>query len=513
MSTADLRFYISIFLGRLRYFAVIATSITVIGILVAYSVPPVYRADATILVEAPKIPNELARSTIPEEIAKQLSRIKLEVLSRDNLSTLARRLGLYQDAPELSADEIAQDVRSNISVDPVHLDGSGKGTFGLSISFSSPDPVLAANLVNQLVETMIQRNVDLRTGQAGDTLHFFEQEVQRQSARLQEIESKIVDFKKVHENTLPENAAFRQSQQISLQERLLQISREEAALHDEQLRNEQMALLNSSKATEGLSLKQQTLEQFWRVLIDKRAIYSETSPAIVAIMSQIASLEKEIESDRARVPEGGSKSTPPEVGLRLAEISRKLELIPHEKEAIQKRLVELGESISKAPATETELRALEREYQNTQAQHSAATARLADALIGAQIEARSKGERLSVLEQATPPRQPTEQKRRLIAAGGLALGVGLGGGLIVIMELLNNVVRRPKDLISKLEIEPLATIPLIVGGDRPRPIKLMGSQHSTKTIFENRPPPQRGESDSGGRQRNVALADIVQKGL
>ncbi|ANY82260.1 hypothetical protein BB934_28425 (plasmid) [Microvirga ossetica] len=509
MNIADLRFYISIFRRRLPYFAIIVAFTTAIGIAVAYFLAPVYRADATILVESPQIPNELARSTIPEEIVKQLLRIKMQVMSRDNLYTLANRLGLYHDNPELSSDEIAQDMRSNISVDPVHLDNSSKGTFGLSISFSSPDPALAANLVNQLVEMIIRKNVSLRTDQAGDTLHFFQQEVQRHADRLQEIESKIVDFKKSHENTLPENAAFRQSQQTSLQERLSQIAREAAALRDEDLRTAQMALLGPSSPT----LKQQTLEQFRRVLIDKRAIYSETSPAIVAIMSQIASLEKEIDSDRARAGEGeASKNRPPEVDLRLAEISRKLALILQEKEAIQKRLEELNDSVTKAPVTETELRALEREYQNTQSQYGAATARLAEALIGQQIEARSKGERLSVLEQAMPPRRPIEQNRRMIAAGGLALGVGLGAALIVLLELLSNVIRRPTDLVAKLEIEPLATIPFIVGGDRAPLTGLTNQRQSTKTTpLRNQPSPQRAQAHTGSGPRNVALMGKIQK--
>ena len=47
----------------------------------------------------------------------------------------------------------------------------------------------------------------------------------------------------------------------------------------------------------------------------------------------------------------------------------------------------------------------------------------------------------------------------MIAGGGVAFGVGLGAALVLLLELLNRKVRRPEDLISKLEVWPIATIP------------------------------------------------------
>ena len=66
MGQLDLKFYLSIFLRRLPYFLVIAAFISAIGIAVASILPPIFRSSATILVESPQIPDELARSTVPE---------------------------------------------------------------------------------------------------------------------------------------------------------------------------------------------------------------------------------------------------------------------------------------------------------------------------------------------------------------------------------------------------------------------------------------------------------------
>jgi hypothetical protein len=81
--------------------------------------------------------------------------------------------------------------------------------------------------------------------------------------------------------------------------------------------------------------------------------------------------------------------------------------------------------------------------------------------VGERIELTSKGQRISVLRQAVVPREPTSPNRPLIAAAGLAAGLGLSGALVVLLELLNRTVRRPADLTRALQISPLGTLPYI----------------------------------------------------
>jgi hypothetical protein len=107
------------------------------------------------------------------------------------------------------------------------------------------------------------------------------------------------------------------------------------------------------------------------------------------------------------------------------------------------------------------LNAMERSYQNVQSQYNAATAKLAEASTGEQIELRSKGARFSVIEMASPPHEPRSSKRLAIAGGSMIAGLGAGLGLFVLLELLNRTIRRPADLVQQLDIYPFATIPYI----------------------------------------------------
>ena len=74
---------------------------------------------------------------------------------------------------------------------------------------------------------------------------------------------------------------------------------------------------------------------------------------------------------------------------------------------------------------------------------------------------RSDGGRFSLLEPATPPVRAISPQRRRIVALGVMAGLGLGLGVIVLLELLNKTIRRPAELAQLLQSQPLATIPTI----------------------------------------------------
>jgi succinoglycan biosynthesis transport protein ExoP len=68
----DLRFYWILFLRRLPYAILIVSACTLAAILIAFSLPPVYRAEARLLLERSQIPDELAASTVRETADENL---------------------------------------------------------------------------------------------------------------------------------------------------------------------------------------------------------------------------------------------------------------------------------------------------------------------------------------------------------------------------------------------------------------------------------------------------------
>jgi len=466
MGNIDVRFYLSLFFRRIHYFLAIVALVSAAGVTVAYLLPPTYRANARILVESPQIPTDLARSTVSAEILKQLQIVELRLMTRANLLALAERLNLYRNLPEASEDDIVDDMRSRMSVDQMQFDvpRGRDAALAFTVSYKASQGELAANIVNEFVKLLIQKNTELRTEQASETLQFFQHETDRLSAKLVQIEGEISSFKKDNRDALPEGLSFHYSQQLNLQDRLMQLGREEASLRDGRLRLLQMYNSTGRVGSAVKGVEEVTLDQLRKVLIEQRTIYSDSSPGIVALQKQIAALEKAAAAKKtsdAKSGESEEKPLPAELSMQLSEIDRRLELIVDDKATIERNLSSINRAIAATPANEAVLNSLERQYQNIQTQYNVAVSRLADASTGDRIEQRSKGERLSVLDWALPPQHPIGPKRLVIAAGSIVASIMLGFGLILALEFLNKTIRRPSELVETLEIEPLETIPYI----------------------------------------------------
>jgi polysaccharide biosynthesis transport protein len=461
LGNVDLKFYLSIFVRRLPYFLVIVAFLSAIGIAVASILPPVYRSTAAILVESQQIPGELARSTVPTDPIEQIQIIEQRLMTRANLLTLAERFGIYSDEPGMSANAIVADMQARTWLYS-NTPGRDGGATIIRVSFSSKSPAQAADVTNELVTLILRENVSLRTGRAGDTLDFFEGEVERLGAEMDQLSQRMMAFKQENERALPDSLAFRRNQQGLLQERMLQLEREASALQDNRARTvriyERTGQVAGSTPAPG-SPEEAELDQLQRQLSRARVVYSAANPNIRLLETRIAALQEVVAEQRALGDEELEGMSP--LDLQLAEVDGRLAFIEEEKARMETQLAELEESIQATPANALILDALERDYANVRSQYNTAVERLAAASVGERIEVMSKGERFSLIEPAVPPAQPHQPNRLLIAGAGVAGGLGAGFGFVLLLELLNRSIRRPVELSNKLGIQPFATIPYI----------------------------------------------------
>ena len=461
MGGFDLKFYLSIFIRRLPYFLVVSVLVTAIGLSVALTLPAVYRAQATIAVESEQIPGELAASTVGVSATEQIQVIEQRLMTRDTLLTLARAFDVFAAEPGLSLSEQVAAMRARTQFIVINRGRDGLITF--TISFSSPDPAQAAAVVNEIVSLVLAENIRLRTGRATDTLQFFEDEVERLGGILGEISADILAFTTENQDPLPESLEFRRSEQERLQERLLQLEREETALRDQRVRLVRL-YENTGRITRDradLTEEEQELRTQKAELERQRALLSDSHPRIRLLESRIAALEAVVAEQRVGVGEGDEVRQLSELDVELERIDGRLAYLDAEQVRLEAELDALAESIRQTPANEIRLSALERRYDNIQEQYDAAVASLSAAATGERLEVLSKGERFGVIEQAVPPGWPDSPNRKLIAAASLAAGGGAGMGLVVLLELLNRSVRRPVDITRGLGIQTFGTIPYV----------------------------------------------------
>jgi len=456
----DLNFYLSRFMRRFHYFALVAVAVAAIGITVAYTLPPAYRAQATLLVESPQIPDELAASTVQSSVPEILRIIQQQLNTRANILDMSRRLGIHDADLQLSPDQIIADVRARLQIDIPS--GKDPSPF-VTVSFLAPTPELSAEVTNDIVTQILQESVALRTAASGQTLDYFDQEVARMSEDLARQSEQILQFKLQNKDALPDSLDYRRARQGSQQERLLQIDRELSSLTDRRAKLvdlfERTGQVSTDLSGPPKTPEEQKLQQLRDELSQALVIYAPQNPRIRVLEGQVAALEKQVAA-KAGLTNGSEEILSP-YEIQLADMDGQIAFLGSQKQEIEAELEALKVSIDATPTNAIQLDVIQRDYDSLQIQYSRAVASQAEAATGDRIESLSKGQRISVIEQAVVPAEPDSPPRLLIAAGSIVAGLGLGAGLVLLLELLNRSIQRPADLASRLGIATFGTIPYI----------------------------------------------------
>jgi polysaccharide chain length determinant protein (PEP-CTERM system associated) len=456
----DVKFYLSRFMRRFHYFAIIAVAVSALGITIAYTLPPIYRAQATLLVESPQIPDALAASTVEANVPEILRIIQQRLNTRANILDISRRLGVHDSSLGMTPDQIVADMRSRLQIS---LPGGRRPSPFVTVSFTAPSAQVSAEVTNDIVTQILQESVALRTAAAGETLQYFDQEVARLTEDLARQSEKILQFKLANKDALPDSLDYRRARQGSQQERLLQIDRELSALKDRRAKlvdlYERTGQVSTDLAGPPRTPEEQKLQQLRDQLSEALVTYAPQNPRIRVIEGQIAALEKSIAAKAAASGESGEQLSPFEI--QLADIDGQIGFLETQKAEIETELVSLKTSIDATPINAIQLDVLERDYNAIQTQYNRSVAAQAQAATGDRIESLSKGQRISVIEQATVPGQPDSPPRLLIATGSVAAGIGLGLAFVLLLEFLNRSIQRPADLANRLGIAPFGTVPYI----------------------------------------------------
>lgn len=416
----DLPFVLSRARRWLFLFLSVFVTIAGLGLVVALILPTVYRSEALLVVESEQIPDDLAQSTVRTKAGEQLQIIEQRVLSREVLINLADRLDIFAaegvpDAEALSSGAIVEDLRSRILITPSN---DGPRPVGdaeallVRIAFDSPNPDVSAAVANELVTLILEEDVATRIQLARQTQTFFQQEVARLEQELSTRSQEIQGYKEENIDALPDSLMFRRQDLAMIQERMTQLDRDRRVL----------------------------LDQIER--IDRLTGAQPETPG---------------DEDGTRVERGQVTTR----DVRRGDLVTELSYLDQERDQLIARAAVLTETIAETPRVSIRLEALERDYQNVRSQYDLAISNLAKAEIGELIESLAKGRRISVIEQAVRPDRPYSPNRPQIALIGIAAALATAIGLIVALETLRSVIRRPEDITAVVGDRMIMTLPYV----------------------------------------------------
>lgn len=454
----DIKYYISVFFRRFPWFFVVATLVAVAAVTTAFLMPTTYEARARLLVEAPQIPDALATSTVQADPVEQLEIFEQRLMTRANILDIANSRRVFEGQNRMSPDEIVGAMRQATTI---RRSGARRGQANLmTISFRASNPLVVAQVTNDYVTVLLRDSIEFRTDKAEDTLAFFEQEVERLSQELETQSARILEFKNRNRDALPEELNYRLDRQSTLQERLSQMLRDRTLLSEQRVRLVQIfnATGQLGVSDQQLSPAQQELQQAERQLAEALGIYSDSNPRVKVLQARVDRLRSSLGTSSEEDEEDLGPDTSL-LDIQLSEIDGRIGFIDEQIRSTNQELENLRGAIEKTPANSIALEGLQRDYENIQAQYNGAIQRLSLATTGERIELSSKGQRISVIEQATTPTEPISPNRPKIIMAGIAAAIMAGLGMVVLLEMLNRSIRRGVDLTSSLGITPIGVIP------------------------------------------------------
>jgi uncharacterized protein involved in exopolysaccharide biosynthesis len=527
---------------RRTYFAVTTAVLAILSFAFAVHWSN-YRSTATVQIEQPEISQTVTESaaggenTVAEALADQrISTVDQTVTSLDSLAAIITRFNLYpaqrKTTPMVERvtrmrDKIRLNFIGSTISNPAEAQKASAAqlsAIAFTLSFDYPNPQLAQQVTNELVNRFLDEDLKLRHRQAEETSVFLDAQIASLENEMADQGKKMAEFRARNGESGPAALAYNQ-QALSTASLALQTLESE---------------LTANEGTEGqLRAQLATVDPYSRVIADGRVLttpavqlkalqaqyatlssqYGPSHPDLIRIGHQIAALKaeqagngggentaalqaeiKDVQTNLATAQATGGPDNPDVIGLthrlkslqgQLAsarksggengaagirrdadnpayiQIASQLQAAEEQHKSLaaqqgklQAQLEKYQRAIAENPGTQQQMDVLSRDYDNEQLRYRELKEKKMLADMSEQLESGRNGQRLTVI---IPPDLPvkTYPARLLILLAGLFLSVLGGFAAVAIREATNLSIHGSHQIAHIVGTAPLVMIPYI----------------------------------------------------
>ncbi len=456
--------------------------------------PPVYHADALVVVDSQKIPESYVVSSINSDINERLSAITQQIMSTARLLKIISTYDLYHKERETRPqEEVILKMRRDISID-IERGWKGAKPNGFRVGYRGRNPVIVAEIANQLANLYIEENLRSRESQAAGTADFVDSQLVQAKKSLEETEAKVSELKLRYKGELPEEATTLiagisqlQTQLQGDQDAIYRLQQEKAVLETN---------LDTAKTSADYMTKLATTpppaasvpptphiwdadEQQLRVL---RGKYTDDYPQIVTLRAEIArykqlEAEEAREAMAARQAEQATKgpaaaatpagpAVPPALGIEMiqqkgniANMNTRMQLIDRsiaglnaDRDRVINAIRDYQSRLEHVPIVVQQMAAITRDYDISKRNYLSLLDKKISSGMATDMERRQQSERFIIVDPARVPEEPIEPNRPLWGAIGGLLSIALGFMVGFGLEL------KKKALLGEWELSPQSVV-------------------------------------------------------
>ncbi len=497
--------------------------LTALALVVAFSLPSVYRSTATILIKEQEIPQEFVRSTVTTFADERIQVISQQVLTRATLLAMVDKYGLYGKARQRETnEEILDRMRRDIKLVPVSAEITDRrtgrpvtATIAFSLSYDSEVAANAQRIANDLTTLFLNENIKNRQQKAAETTTFLDEELGRVVEHIAELEKGVTDFKRRNQGRTPDQAqanlvggersetdlqridreiAFLSDRKLQLEgqlantkpltpllggsgaalepedrlrtlkSQLIGLSAQYADNHPDlrRVRREIAALEADTGAQADAEDRQQLLERLRSDLAELRKRYADQHPDVLKLKRTYDSLEAAVRNSKPAAPRVARKPDNPiyiNLAAQVSTVQSQVDALVAERKAVRERLLDFQQRLSQSGEVEREYLELARDLESSRARFRELRDKQMQAQVAEQLERSQKAERFTIIEPPILPERPNRPNRQLIVLMGLALALLGTLGAVALAQTLDGGVQSSKDLLRAMQVPVLAVLP------------------------------------------------------
>jgi polysaccharide biosynthesis transport protein len=452
--------YLSIMRRRAPYMSAIFVVVLLTAIVVAYTIPPAYRATGTIMVETPQALEGVVARTARYGLDERIDNIKQRVMTREGLLEIINKHALFKQKTSSQSPTVLTDkMRSRIVIETISSNQPGQPATSFTISFEDQRPEVALQVTNDLVTLFLDWNIKLRNEDAMETTAFLSDESNKLKAEVDRLEEKISAFKRQNSENLPEQLNLRTNILARAENDLYAVERDIRS-GDEELRSLEAEL---SAAKHGMSNDpSQTLQSLRAEYTKLSAIYTESHPDLRALKRKIDALEQGDSAQELKTSSANATSLAVfKIQSKIDAVKSRLDSLKQQKQMLRDKIGQNEHAMELTPKVAQGLDILIRDRDSAQKKFDELRNKKMNAQIAQNLESENMSERFILLEPPVLPEKPYKPNRLQIFAMGFLLALGSAVGVAMLLESFDKRIRGAEALAHVLGYRPLVVIPFL----------------------------------------------------
>src|SRR6266700_830193 len=184
-----------------------AITFGIVSVAIATQLPKQYTSQTLVLVSRPTVAEDIVKPVVTEDLTQRLAAMKGKILSRTRLEPVIEKFNLYaEDRGKLHMEDLIDRLRGSITITPLEaMPGIQYANLpGFSVNVTFGDPQLAQQICTEVTSMFMEQDARDINDKAKTTTSFIGQQLDEATAKLDEQDAKLAQFKRQHILTLPE---------------------------------------------------------------------------------------------------------------------------------------------------------------------------------------------------------------------------------------------------------------------------------------------------------------------